>query len=459
MIKPSRKRKQFLLSIIDTLLLTAVIPLTLILRNNELPSLIDLKIHFLHFLPIIAFWITAMYTGGLYVLEKPFDKIRTTFSLFVIASITLLFGSTLFYLFFSETLTPKRVLLIYTVNCFIFIFAWRYFYNFLYFKFKMLPKAVFIGVNKTLYDLIPEMYKLSYFNYEIAAVFDEDFSKNAPPKDWNFLILKNSADLNEFITNNKIDVIVFATEKNFGNEVSKKLFSLLNKDVLFYTLPDFYEKTIRRISLGSLNDIWILSEIDLSSKQMFFLFKRISDILTAFTLLVLSLIPLIISAIAIKIESKGPIFFKQIREGKNGKRFSILKFRTMKIAGNDFAPTEKNDPRITKVGNFLRKTRLDEFPQMINVLKGDMSMIGPRPERPEIAVELENNIPFYRQRLLVKPGITGWDQVSGEYHSPSVEDTIKKLEYDLYYTKNASILLDISIFFKTVTTILSRAGR
>ena len=128
------------------------------------------------------------------------------------------------------------------------------------------------------------------------------------------------------------------------------------------------------------------------------------------------------------------------------------------MVGNDFAPTKQNDPRITRVGSFLRKTRIDEFPQMINVLAGDMSIIGPRPERPELAIELENNIPFYRQRLLVKPGITGWDQISGEYHSPSVSDTIKKLEYDLYYIKNVSVLLDVSIFFKTITTMFSKAG-
>lgn len=106
----------------------------------------------------------------------------------------------------------------------------------------------------------------------------------------------------------------------------------------------------------------------------------------------------------------------------------------------------------------MRKTRLDEIPQMFNVLKGEMSLIGPRPERPELAKDLENSVPFYRQRLLVKPGITGWDQVSGEYHSPSVEDTTKKIQYDLYYIKNISIFLDISIFFKTIMTVFKKTG-
>ena len=131
----------------------------------------------------------------------------------------------------------------------------------------------------------------------------------------------------------------------------------------------------------------------------------------------------------------------------------------MKTESNDFAPTSKQDSRITKFGNFMRKTRIDELPQMLNVLKGDMSLVGPRPERPELATELEKEIPFYRQRLMVKPGITGWDQVSGEYHSPSVEDTYKKIQYDLYYIKNQSVFLEMSIFFKTIMTVFLKLGR
>ena len=164
-------------------------------------------------------------------------------------------------------------------------------------------------------------------------------------------------------------------------------------------------------------------------------------------------------ALIIKLESKGPVFFTQVREGKNGKLFNLYKFRTMKTEQNNFAPTTENDNRITKFGNFMRVSRIDELPQMLNVLKGDMSLIGPRPERPELSVELEKEIPFYRQRLMVKPGITGWDQVSGEYHSPSIEDTYKKLQYDLYYIKNQSVFLEISIFFKTIMTVLLKLGR
>ena len=131
----------------------------------------------------------------------------------------------------------------------------------------------------------------------------------------------------------------------------------------------------------------------------------------------------------------------------------------MRTENNSFSPTAEQDSRITKFGNFLRKSRLDELPQLLNVIRGDMSLIGPRPERPELSCELEKVIPYYRQRLIIKPGITGWDQVAGEYHSPSVEDTYKKLQLDLYYIKNQSVWLDISIFFKTIMTVFMREGR
>ena len=128
------------------------------------------------------------------------------------------------------------------------------------------------------------------------------------------------------------------------------------------------------------------------------------------------------------------------------------------MEGNDFSHTRSSDSRITKFGSFLRKTRLDELPQMLNILKGEMSFVGPRPERPELIKELQEKIPFYRERMLVKPGITGSDQISGEYHSPSYEDSLKKLQYDLFYIKNRSIYLDLSIILKTVATVVARGG-
>jgi lipopolysaccharide/colanic/teichoic acid biosynthesis glycosyltransferase len=152
----------------------------------------------------------------------------------------------------------------------------------------------------------------------------------------------------------------------------------------------------------------------------------------------------------IKIGSPGPVFSKQECIGYLDQPFTIINFRTMRAS--------HDDSRVTGLGKFLRKTRVDEIPQFLNVIKSEMSFIGPRPERPELIQKLEAEVPFYHQRLLVKPGLSGWDQVSGEYHSPSQEDTYKKLQYDLYYIKNMSFFLDVSIFFKTLVTMVKRGG-
>ncbi|MDP1709703.1 MAG: sugar transferase [Candidatus Komeilibacteria bacterium] len=156
-----------------------------------------------------------------------------------------------------------------------------------------------------------------------------------------------------------------------------------------------------------------------------------------------------------------PVFFTQIRLGKNGRPFRAIKFRTMIKNAEKNGPqwAIKNDTRITRLGRLLRLTRLDEIPQLFNIIRGEMSFVGPRPERPEFVEDLEKIIPFYRERLLVKPGLTGWDQISGEYHSASREDSLKKLQYDLYYIKNRSLILDLAIILRTVKTVLSAGGR
>ena len=183
-----------------------------------------------------------------------------------------------------------------------------------------------------------------------------------------------------------------------------------------------------------------------------------SKLLSLLIIFIISFPLWIIVAILIKTESTGPIFLIDTRLGKNEKPFTLFKFRTMNIINNNQRPTEAKDPRITKIGKYLRKTRIDELPQVLSVLKGDMSIIGPRPERPKLVSELKKVIPFYNIRMLIKPGITGWDQISGEYHSPSQTDTIKKLEHDFFYIKNMSIYLDISILLKTIRTVLNSTG-
>lgn len=187
--------------------------------------------------------------------------------------------------------------------------------------------------------------------------------------------------------------------------------------------------------------------------------KKIFDMCLSVTGLILASPLMLIIAMAIKIDTKGPVLYRQKRVGFNERNYDLIKFRSMtsdaEIHGTFWA--QENDPRVTRIGNIIRKTRFDEIPQLWNILKGDMSLIGPRPERPEFVQKLENEIPYYTFRHAVKPGITGWAQVNYRYGA-SKDDTIEKLQYDLFYIKNLSVFLDLQILFKTLRVIMFREG-
>ncbi|GGE04945.1 capsular polysaccharide biosynthesis protein [Marinithermofilum abyssi] len=185
-------------------------------------------------------------------------------------------------------------------------------------------------------------------------------------------------------------------------------------------------------------------------------FKRVFEIIFSIALLLFTLPVLILTAIAIKLESKGPVFYKQERVGLQGKKFYVIKLRSMRTDAEKNGPqwASKDDPRVTRVGKFIRKTRIDEVPQLINVLKGDMSLIGPRPEREVFTEQFAKEIPGFKQRLLVKPGLTGWAQVNGGYEATPAE----KFSMDMYYIRKQSFALDMKILFRTVWVVLTGSG-
>jgi len=348
---------------------------------------------------------------------------------------------------------PKTILVIYGVVNIILIAFWRWIYNQIALKYANTNIAI-VGANDTVTELLQNMRKFSYMSYRVMFLYSE----KPYQKDENIQIINDPELFAEEIKKNRIQMVVVANKDNLPKTMQNILFELLRNNVYFIDLPDFYEIFMRRIPLDAVNELWFLTNINLQSKKIYRQFKRILDTIMAFVLFLVTLPfwPLIM--ILIKLESSGPVFFKQIRIGYLEQPFTIIKFRTMRVTDNSQEPTSYDDSRVTKLGNFLRRTRIDEIPQFLNVIKSEMSFIGPRPERPELIQKLETEIPFYRQRLLVKPGISGWDQVSDEYHSPSREDTYKKLQYDLYYIKNMSLFLDVSIFFKTLVTMVKRRG-
>jgi exopolysaccharide biosynthesis polyprenyl glycosylphosphotransferase len=222
----------------------------------------------------------------------------------------------------------------------------------------------------------------------------------------------------------------------------------------------FYERHLGRIDLDTVDAHWLLCAEGFAQGLLTKIMKRILDVAVSLSLLVLTLPVMVVTAFLIKLDSPGPVLYRQQRLGLHGKVFTLCKFRSMRVdaeAGGDPRWAQHRDPRITRVGRFIRAMRIDELPQLINVLLGEMSMIGPRPERPHFVEQLSRVIPLYRQRAYVKPGITGWAQVNYPYGA-SVEDAREKLAYDLYYVKNRSLLLDVLILFATVRVILFREG-
>jgi len=407
------------------------------------------------FIPSWILWIVTLYTADLYNIESAFDDVRFAGRLFAAVVVCGLISALMFYLArFSQT--PKTILAIYVAMLAVLLWLWRFAYGRI--SRLYLPRRVtaFVGVDSTVEELVSVIETSDHLGYEAAAFLDE---AGSAPASLRARSCRTCAEFVEVVGRRGVSEVVVADEGRLSEATRRSLLGLIERRVRFIRLPDFYENYLRKVPLGTINDLWFLENIDLSGKARYRIAKRILDIFISLVFLAAFFVPGLLVAGGIAVSSRGPVFFRQQRLGVGGRPFWILKFRTMRVDGNTFVPTAERDPRVTGFGRFLRRFNLDEIPQAINILVGEMSLIGPRPERPELVQDLEQSIPYYRQRLLVKPGITGWDQVSGEYHSPSVEDTYKKLQYDLYYVKNMSPLLDISIFFKSITTMLGRKGR
>lgn len=273
-------------------------------------------------------------------------------------------------------------------------------------------------------------------------------------------MLGHSKDLLEIVKKNRAEGVIVAITHNREDHLLTQIVKCHENGIPVLEMPDIYAKLTSKVPVHHLNHSWILPQLSVPERNLaMFCYNVFNYImgLTGFVFFLLPLFPMI--ALAIKLESEGPVFFRQKRVGKNSKFYTLLKFRTMQkdASKNGAAWTTKNDCRITRVGKFLRKFRLDELPQFINILNRDMSLIGPRPEAVELVEEFKKEIPFYEYRYLVRPGITGWAQVNYE-NTCSVEGALEKLQYDLYWIKNRSIWIDLKIIFKSIQVMLTGYG-
>lgn len=305
-------------------------------------------------------------------------------------------------------------------------------------------RVVLIGTSQL--TKIFDEFNLFHHNLEISSVI--------PPQSLARI------DLHKYSLEKKVHTIVISLKERRGTLPLNAILKCKMNGINVMEWGHFYEKNTNKIDIMEINPSHLIFSDGFERKSLTAIVKNVFDFILATVGLIITAPVALITAILIKIESPGPIFYMQERVGAGGQTFKIVKFRSMvSDAEKEKTPqwAAKNDSRVTRVGKFIRKTRLDEIPQLINILKGEMSFVGPRPERPYFVEQLEKEIPFYFQRHVVKPGLTGWAQIRYRYGS-SVEDSLRKLEFDFYYIKNMSLFLDMMIILETVQVVLFQKG-
>jgi sugar transferase (PEP-CTERM system associated) len=272
-----------------------------------------------------------------------------------------------------------------------------------------------------------------------------------------------TADIGNLVEQYQVDRIVVAVADRRGMFPTEELLSLsLSGRVAVEESARYYERLTGKIASEMLRPSWLIFSRGNRFSDFEYHVRRVLNVAFAAVGFVLSLPILLLTALAVKLDSRGPIFYVQERVGRNDRTFKIIKFRSMRVGAEAKSGpvwAEEDDPRVTRIGRIIRKLRIDELPQFVNVIRGDMNFVGPRPERPMFVEQLSEIVPYYSQRHVVKPGLTGWAQIKYPYGA-SVEDSIEKLRYDLYYIKNQSLLLDAIIVFETIKIVMfGRGGR
>ncbi len=340
------------------------------------------------------------------------------------------------------------------------ILAWRCFYSSLLLNLSKPHRIIVLGTGKRGQTIAKLIQQTSHIKYEMLGYVNE-YSALDQPLDGKLSVIGSVTDLVALVEQHNPHEVVVAINDSLTEELFQRLVLCQSKGVQISWMPDLYEKLCYSVPIEYIDPTWALYAMQGQPifNRLQLMGKRFIDLAIVFFGLpsLLLLIPLL--ALAIRLDSKGPIFYRQVRTGRGGKDFKIWKFRTMVTdAEKDGVRwASKNDSRITRVGRFLRKTRLDELPQIFNILVGDMSIVGPRPERPEFIELLQKEIPFYHTRLMVKPGLTGWAQVRYDYGN-TTEDALFKLHYDFYYIRYWSLWMDFYIIFKTIDVVFKLKG-
>ena len=452
----SQKLKEFIFFLGDVALLYLSLFLAISIRHNQI---IDSQIwanHWPIFSIVFLVWIMVFYISGLYSLNNLRNEIKFFVSCARVILINFILAIVFFYIWPQNQITPKTILVLTSGLFFILFIIWRRLIQQSVSSKTFQKNVLVIGDNQEIRELICSLQKNPQFGYSIKAILSDGYSSF----DLDIPKYQNFSEIKSIIKRHNISVIVFDNKIKNSNNLTKNLYENIATKIQFLSLSRFYEAITLKIPLDAIDQMWFLDNLAEADKRTYDAIKRLADIIISIVGILFSVVisPLII--IIILLTSGRPVFFSQTRSGQSGQSFKAIKFRTMIPDAEKNGPqwAQKNDPRVTKFGKFLRKTRLDEIPQLWNIIKGEMSFVGPRPERPEFVQELEKEIPFYQERFLVKPGLTGWAQINYPYGA-TTKDALKKLQYDLYYIKNRSLILDITIILKTIKTVLTAVGR
>jgi sugar transferase (PEP-CTERM system associated) len=338
------------------------------------------------------------------------------------------------------------------------IVSWRIIYNHILKTRQLDQRIMIIGSGPLAKNIAKEIVERVDTGFKVIG-FIADNPETVGEKLVNPSVIGDQSQILDIATKERVDRIIVAIEERRGKFPDAELLECKMRGIAIEEGIEFYEHLTGRLQVESLRPSFLIFSGGFKKSKLTIWVKRVSGLsLSLIGLILLSPFILVIS-ILIKIDSHGPVFYKQERVGESGKIFKLLKFRSMVENAEANGPlwAEQDDKRITRVGRWLRRWRLDEIPQMFNVLKGDMSFVGPRPERSFFVEKLRKEIPFYDQRFSVKPGVTGWAQIKYRYGA-SKEDAMEKLKYDLYYIKNLSPLYDLLIIFETIKVVLSGKG-
>ena len=406
----------------------------------------------------LLFYLIMLYVFDLYDAHRPVLSRETAVRTTGAVGSAGLFLALLFYLL-GHWEFGRGIFLIQMVLAWCFLFAWRMFRSLIYPLSSEKEKVLIIGAGISGLILLNRL-KHPTSPYEAVGFLDDDPGKIGQSIE-SLPVLGGTGHLQKIAKQTGVATAILAITRDRPAHLIKGILAARLKGLTIEDMPAVFENMTGRVPVEHIRDDWLVfaDGFNLISKSYVQRVKRIIDIAFSVILLLVASPVIVLTMLAIRLDSPGPVFFKQQRVGKGGRVFTLWKFRSMSqdAEQKEAVWAEKKDPRTTRVGRFIRLLRIDELPQILNVFWGDMSLIGPRPERPEFIRNLEAKIPYYAIRHSVSPGITGWAQVNYRYGA-SVEDSLRKLEYDIYYIKNMSLLLDLKIVLKTIGVVLFGQG-